>query len=208
MVVVVVLLFYFYQKSINHQNNKQVGGPIWTGPTHDKDYVSRLIAIADAEKENFAAYKRVRALLAAARDELPDCPMFYQLAALSGTVHCSTIPMAKMNSALMNLGYRTSQVHCCPDGIKTDAPPEVVYDVMKAWTKELGCDTHPNNAIGHAKDILASPQRVNVDFTICEGSDMRAKVTGETKWGKVYVPNWGPKPRAKGNKTAEETEES
>eukprot|EP01063_Lacrimia_lanifica_P032449 TRINITY_DN5551_c0_g1_i1.p1 TRINITY_DN5551_c0_g1~~TRINITY_DN5551_c0_g1_i1.p1 ORF type:complete len:631 (+),score=193.97 TRINITY_DN5551_c0_g1_i1:66-1958(+) len=178
-----------------------IGGPIWSAPMHDKEYVERLIQILDSNKEQFTAVQRVRALLAAARDELPDVPLFYQMGALSSSINTSAIPAMKFKSALLNLGYRTSQVHCCPDGVKTDAPPEVVYDVVKAWhrglEKEGKASSHKQNP--SARKIMAAPTRVEVDFSFNQG----AKKTGEKKWGKVYEPNWGPKPRAKGVKEEE-----
>ncbi|KAJ9444986.1 hypothetical protein DIPPA_70116 [Diplonema papillatum] len=179
-----------------------VGGPIYSAPTQDKSFIERLIGIIDAEPSNFAAQKRVRALLAAARDELSDCPLFYQLSSLCGSLHCSTIPVTSFNSALMNAGYRTSQVHCCPEGVKTDAPPEVVYDVLKKWQEKVVAEGHPGPSAlnATAKAIVAAPVRVDVDFTHCPGSDVRSRVVGEAKWGKVYEPNWGPKARATGAK--------
>ena len=102
---------------------------------------------------------------------------------------------------MMNLGYRTSQVHCCPDGVKTDAPPEIVYDVIKQYHAQLVAEgkATAQYQVGSAINIMNAPTRVTVDFTLKEG----AQRTGESKWGKVYVPFWGPKPRAKGEKKAD-----
>jgi tRNA (guanine26-N2/guanine27-N2)-dimethyltransferase len=36
-------------------------------------------------------------------------------------------------SALLNAGYRVSGSHANPLAVKTDAPPEVVWDVLRCW---------------------------------------------------------------------------
>ena len=33
------------------------------------------------------------------------------------------------------IGYRSSQFHHNPDAVKTDAPPKVVWDVIRAFAK-------------------------------------------------------------------------
>jgi hypothetical protein len=35
-------------------------------------------------------------------------------------------------------GYRVSSTHATPLAVKTDAPPEVIWDVMRAWVKKQG----------------------------------------------------------------------
>ena len=39
-------------------------------------------------------------------------------------------------SALRRAGYHTSQCHCDPLALKTDAPGDVVFDVFRAYFRE------------------------------------------------------------------------
>ncbi len=41
-------------------------------------------------------------------------------------------------SALVNAGYRVSGSHACPLAVKTDAPPHVVWDILRCWVKKNG----------------------------------------------------------------------
>ncbi len=37
---------------------------------------------------------------------------------------------------LTHAGYRVSGTHANPLGLKTDAPPEVMWDIMRCWVAE------------------------------------------------------------------------
>lgn len=53
--------------------------------------------------------------------------------------------MDKIRCALTNAGYRVRIYHKEPDAIKTDAPNEVLWDVLRVWCKE-----HPPKPKGGA----------------------------------------------------------
>lgn len=53
-------------------------------------------------------------------------------------------------AALINAGFRVSHQHKEPRAIKTDAPPEVVWDIMRCWVKK-----HPVGDRGKKADSAA-----------------------------------------------------
>ncbi|CAB1344437.1 unnamed protein product [Coregonus sp. 'balchen'] len=67
--------------------------------------------------------------------ELEDVPLYYTVDNLSSTVHCSTPPLLQFRSALLHAGHRVSLSHACKNALKTDAPPRVLWDVMRCWEK-------------------------------------------------------------------------
>ncbi|GBM11242.1 hypothetical protein AVEN_5979-1, partial [Araneus ventricosus] len=42
-------------------------------------------------------------------------------------------PAVEQKSAVLNAGYQVSLSHTSPTSLKTDAPPEVIWDIMRAW---------------------------------------------------------------------------
>lgn len=52
-------------------------------------------------------------------------------------VRCQTPPMVKFRSALLNAGYNVTYSHANKVSIKTDAPNEVIWDVVRAWEKVI-----------------------------------------------------------------------
>ncbi|KAJ9580194.1 hypothetical protein L9F63_004137 [Diploptera punctata] len=86
-----------------------IGGPIWNGPIHDVEFVSRLENVASCGE--FGTKKRMQGVLAVVREELMDVPLYYTLDRLCSVLHCETMSMMQFRSALMNCGYRVSLSH-------------------------------------------------------------------------------------------------
>lgn len=65
--------------------------------------------------------------------ELPDVPLFLSLHSLCATLKCTSPSAVIFRSAVINAGYRISGTHVCPLGLKTDAPMDVIWDIMRCW---------------------------------------------------------------------------
>jgi hypothetical protein len=126
----------------------KIGGPIWSDPIHKKDVVDELVRrVACYEPEAAHAAEgapllmtqdRLTGLLTAMSEELPDCPLFYYLPDLCSVLHSHVPALVDVQSALLNAGHRVSQFHKEPLAVKTDAPPHVVWDIMREY-----CRLHP-----------------------------------------------------------------
>ena len=64
-------------------------------------------------------------------------------------------------SAVMNAKYRVSGSHVTPLGIKTDAPMEVIWDIMRCWVKnhpvKAQSPEHPGSVILSKEPSLQVP---------------------------------------------------
>ena len=65
--------------------------------------------------------------------ELHDIPLFVSLHNLCSTLKCTSPSAVLFRSAVLNAGYRISGSHVNPLGLKTDAPMDVVWDIMRCW---------------------------------------------------------------------------
>ncbi|OJJ45530.1 hypothetical protein ASPZODRAFT_153176 [Penicilliopsis zonata CBS 506.65] len=63
-------------------------------------------------------------------------PFYFNLSYISKVIHCSTISVDAFRGALGHLGYRCSRSHARPNTIRTDAPWEVVWEVMREWVRQ------------------------------------------------------------------------
>lgn len=63
-------------------------------------------------------------------------PFFFNVSQLSRIMHCQALPDAAFKGALRKLGYRTTRSHCKPGTVKTDAPWEVIWEVMREWVRQ------------------------------------------------------------------------
>lgn len=72
--------------------------------------------------------------------------------------------MEIFKSALLNGGYRVSGSHCSPLALKTDAPWDYIWDVMRQWIKQQPIK-RPEGSSYLAKMISIEPKH-EIDFTM------------------------------------------
>lgn len=185
----------------------KLGGPIWSDPMHDVKWVEELITRLELPKfsSDLHAKPRILGLLTAVSEELQDIPLFYDLTELCSIMHCSSPRMDEMKAALINGGYRVSNQHKEPSAVKTDAPPEVVWDIMKCWVAKHPISTKwsSNETLASYK-ILSKPPIFQANFTI--PPELRAPKKKVSRFPPNPEANWGPKARAVG-KRKRDTEE-
>jgi hypothetical protein len=72
-------------------------------------------------------------------------------------------------SAIMNANYQVSYSHCNKNSIKTNAPPELIWSILKEWIKlnpikEKWMD--PKYKVFHILRNLQNSSSQTFDFTI------------------------------------------
>ncbi|KAF1877591.1 hypothetical protein Lal_00040307 [Lupinus albus] len=171
-----------------------MGGPIWSAPIHDQEWVTSMLADVKSMKARYPAYDRISAVLTTISEELPDVPLFLSLHNLCATLKCTSPSAIMFRSAVINAGYRISGTHVNPLGLKSDAPMDVIWDIMRCWVK-----THPVKA--QTEDlpgsvILAKEPVLQANFTRAVASLSKAQAKKVAR----FLPNperhWGPKLRA------------
>lgn len=171
----------------------KVGGPIYSAPMHDKDFVGTLLNHVKSHPKKFGTEKRILGQLNVVDSEI-DAPLYYKHMDLGRTFH-TPVKLNKLRSAIINAGYQVSQSHSHPSAVKTTAPPDVIMDIMKQFVLDNPEDGKakrgPTSAAGK---MMAQPITTKADFTVVKGSEGVHS---------AFLPNpeenWGPKARAKGN---------
>jgi tRNA (guanine26-N2/guanine27-N2)-dimethyltransferase len=95
----------------------RIGGPIWTEPIHNMEWVNAMKVDVEKYKESIvkgskgelpfpptATHERLHGLLTSVSEELPDVPLYYTLPNLCETLHCESPKMNQIKSALINAG--------------------------------------------------------------------------------------------------------
>ncbi|KAG6475510.1 probable tRNA (guanine(26)-N(2))-dimethyltransferase 1 [Zingiber officinale] len=170
-----------------------MGGPIWSAPIHDKQWINSILANVKAMKERYPAFEKISAVLTTISEELDDVPLFVSLHSLCSTLKCTSPSAVVFRSAVINAGFRISGSHVDPLGLKTDAPMDVIWDIMRCWVKNHPVKAQQDNS-GTA--ILAKEPKLQANFARAAASLSKAKVKKEAR----YLPNperhWGPKVKA------------
>lgn len=181
----------------------KIGGPIWNPPMHDIEWVRQLLTRVESYRGPFppGTRKRIHGMLTSVSEELPDVPLFYTLPDLCSTLHCNSPRMIDVQAAIMNAGFRVSQQHKEPQAIKTDAPDNVVWDVMRCWVKKHPVSDKRKGGSAPGQEILTREPKLEADFTV-PSTLLRKK--SATRYQQNPERYWGPKSRATGNKRGQE----
>lgn len=139
-------------------NNLVLAGPMWAGPLHNHDFVNTVLQIEQevADSNVYGTLPRVRGMLSAALNELPDVPFYIHPQTLASKLKIASPPHRAFISAICNAGFRASYTHAMAGAIKTDAPRELLWDILKAWAAKEGMV--PNNKVGSpGYEIMKKP---------------------------------------------------
>ncbi|KAJ0042330.1 hypothetical protein Pint_18966 [Pistacia integerrima] len=136
----------------------------------------------------------VHILLPNSLQELPDVPLFLSLHNLCATLKCTSPSAVIFRSAVINAGYRISGTHVNPLGLKSDAPMDVIWDIMRCWVKNHPVKAQPPDQPGSI--ILAKEPVLQANFARAVASLSKAQAKKVAR----FLPNperhWGPKLRA------------
>lgn len=174
-----------------------IGGPIYCGPLHSKDFLNKVLDLLPLMKY-IHTEARIKSTLNICMSESDDL-LYYQLEKFTSILRCQSISNVCAISALERLGYRATRTHCCPGAIKTNAPPEVLWDIVKKWYYTLDkSDNFPKGSV--ASNILSVDIETNVDLTV--DKNVEERLMHEKRTCRFYEnpkSNFGPKPAAKKN---------
>ncbi|KAL8597279.1 hypothetical protein ACOMHN_051590 [Nucella lapillus] len=175
----------------------QTGGPLWSAPLHHAGFVEGVLGRLEKEGGGFGTAARMRGMLSVVREELQDVPLYYVLDHLCNTLHCTPPNMLHFRSALINAGYRVSLSHAAKNSYKTDAPPAVIWDILRAWVQQHPVSERRLTEGSVARAILSKPPGRTVSFTPHPQANPASRQQGLVRWQVNPQPHWGPRPRAR-----------
>ncbi|KAJ8484875.1 hypothetical protein OPV22_017360 [Ensete ventricosum] len=158
-----------------------MAGPIWSAPMHDKEWICSILVNVKASKERYPACEKISAVLTTISEELYDIPLFVSLHNLCSTLKCTSPSAVMFRSAVINAGYRISGSHVNPLGLKTNAPMDVIWDIMRCWVKNHPIKAQPPDKSGTV--ILSKEPKLQANFAQAVASLSKAQVKKEvSEW--------------------------
>nr|XP_022916362.1 probable tRNA (guanine(26)-N(2))-dimethyltransferase isoform X1 [Onthophagus taurus]XP_022916363.1 probable tRNA (guanine(26)-N(2))-dimethyltransferase isoform X1 [Onthophagus taurus]XP_022916364.1 probable tRNA (guanine(26)-N(2))-dimethyltransferase isoform X1 [Onthophagus taurus]XP_022916365.1 probable tRNA (guanine(26)-N(2))-dimethyltransferase isoform X1 [Onthophagus taurus]XP_022916366.1 probable tRNA (guanine(26)-N(2))-dimethyltransferase isoform X1 [Onthophagus taurus]XP_022916367.1 len=192
------------EKCVHCGHSYHVGGPIWSAPIHDKNFV-RLVL--DNAPNELGTYKRIKGILSVVLEELDD-PLYYTLDKLAGTLHVEVPPMLTVRSAILNAGFKVSYTHGNKYSIKTDAPGKVIWDIMRCWVKSHPVSQKRLTPGTPVEVILREKPEKDYSFEIHSEANPESKKLGLVRYQVNPTPFWGPGTRATAMVCDEKTNKS
>ena len=104
-------------------------GPLWLGDIQNKEFIESMIAISDDKKLN--TKDKVLKLLNTCLLESKAPATFYDIHAVCKTLKISAPKFDLISEELEKKGYLAIKTHYSPLGIKTDAPIEILKNIIK-----------------------------------------------------------------------------
>ena len=141
-----------------------LAGPMWGGPLHNPHFITKILDLLPSlDNKIYGTIPRIEGMLTLALNEtlFPDSqkllpsecnqatpiipldpalrdphPFFINPSILARTLHCPVPSDAALRGALIGLGYRTTRSHTEPGSIRTDAPWNVIWEIMREWVRQ------------------------------------------------------------------------
>ncbi|KAF7856378.1 hypothetical protein EAF04_009906 [Stromatinia cepivora] len=139
-----------------------LAGPMYGGPLHQPEFVQRILDdLPNVSKDTYHTTARIEGMLTLALEEnlppikdmpesptassktgkndpaaLDHYPFFFIPSMLAKVIHCVTPHENALRGALRHLGYRVTRSHTKGGSIKTDAPWDVIWEIMREWARQ------------------------------------------------------------------------
>jgi tRNA (guanine26-N2/guanine27-N2)-dimethyltransferase len=107
----------------------------------------------------------MKGMLNVALEEI-DEPLYYVLDEISSVMHSATPNHDMVTSAIINANYQVSYSHCQKNSIKTNAPTQFVWDVLRQYIATNPIKERwlvPEHRVFH---IMQKAIEHKVDFTL------------------------------------------
>lgn len=188
-----------------------MGGPFWLAPIHDRNFVEQILQMLEQNSTNsktnapkFGTIQRMVGMLTVVAEELEDCPFYYTQDRLFSMIKVGSGKMTTFRSALLNAGYHVSLSHACKVALKTDAPNDFIWDMMRAWEKlnPIKRDKLPKDSI--ALKILNKESVFTdkvISFDMHPEANPASRMANLRRFQMNPAPNWGPKMKAHTSQT-------
>ena len=171
----------------------KIGGPVYSGNLHNKQFCQKLMELLPTMRY-ITTNSRIEATLNTCMQEI-DAPLYYCIDAMCGIVKASCPSRALVVTVLTRLGYKCSLTHCKAGMLKTTAPPEVLWDIIRTWYFNEGKKLPEGDQ--KARAILAAQNTVEIKLEIDE--NIKKQIRLDKKRCKYYenpTKNFGPKAAA------------
>ncbi|KIK57785.1 hypothetical protein GYMLUDRAFT_45975 [Collybiopsis luxurians FD-317 M1] len=169
-------------------SNLHIAGPMWSGPIHNTEFVSQVLAHTETRKDQYGTAVRMQGMLTVAKEEL-HTPFYFTPTKVASFFHCQTPSLDDTASALLHAGHKVSRSHAIPGSLKTTASCQDIMDVFRSWVK-----THPIKNVSEtspALRLLAKDPRVEANFEKHPGCVTLSSKVKITRYQETPA-NWGP----------------
>lgn len=200
-----------------------LAGPMYAGPLHNHEFIEEVLKINEKRfKEKDTVYgtkERIKGMLTLAKNELKhDGSQFYfSPNTLSSLIKLQVPALKTIAAGLGSLGFECSLTHAQPSTIKTNAPWDAIWYVMKKCHENKedyqgrNLEDMPEKGIGYRILKYLEDNKEHYDQLYGEklsfapnetsGSIEKLRKLKIVRYQENPTKNWGPKARPSGKET-------
>lgn len=187
-----------------------LAGPMYGGSLHNSEFIEEVLRINREEHtvdETYGTRKRIEGMLTLAKNELQDSPFYFSPNHISSILKLQVPPLKTVVAGLGSLGYRCSLTHAQPSSLKTNAPWEAIWYVMKQCEQDGNKDLEKMNKNSTGYKILnntekwlsdedaKSFEKLSFEQNEQSGSVEKLRKLKIVRYQENPTKNWGPKAR-------------
>ncbi|KAF7793124.1 hypothetical protein EIP86_004233 [Pleurotus ostreatoroseus] len=184
-----------------------IAGPMWAGPLHDKEFVSKVLEHVENNEDSYGTVTRMKGMLTVAKEELPT-PFYFTPSKVAGMFHCECPPLDDVASAILHAGYDISRSHACAGSLKTTATRADIHDIFRSWVKKHPVRMDKISETSPARVLLAKEPKSEANFAHHPKSVTSSSKVKLVRYQQNPLPNWGPAAKAKSGKRKRDGDEA
>jgi tRNA (guanine26-N2/guanine27-N2)-dimethyltransferase len=116
----------------NKLKSSRFMGPLWVGPLHETHFLNYLEDAISTLELDYTDVKRLKKLLEIMKKEVSLPPYSYKLSSLVSKLKVPQPKINKMIELLESVGYLAGRSHMGRDLLKTNAPIQVIEDLLRS----------------------------------------------------------------------------
>ncbi len=115
-----------------HRN--ALAGPLWLGKLHEKEFCRQMLDLVNAKQ--LGKRNRIQRLLGMVLREIENVPTYYRVDRLSDRFQTRTPKPETVVKKLQEKGYSSSLTHFHGYGVKTDADPKILEQIIRELSQK------------------------------------------------------------------------
>ncbi|CAL9735115.1 tRNA (guanine(26)-N(2))-dimethyltransferase, mitochondrial [Monosporozyma servazzii] len=188
-----------------------LAGPMFGGSLHNEEFINEVLRINKEEHndDTYGTRKRIEGMLTLAKNELSDSPFYFSPNWVSSILKIQVPPLKKVSAGLGSLGFDCSMTHAQPSSLKTNAPWEAIWYVLKECFPNKDIEKMNERAAGYKilanidswlpreddENKLFDPTKLSFEENEVSGKVEKLRKLKIVKYQENPTKNWGPKAR-------------
>lgn len=189
-----------------------IAGPMYGGRLHNHEFIDEVLRINKEEHhdDTYGTRKRIEGMLTLAKDELLDSPFYFSPNMVSSIIKLQVPPLKKVSAGFGSLGFECSLTHAKPSSLKTNAPWDAIWYVLRKCDAEKSLNKMNEKSAGYKilstmdqwlpkptedKHPLFDPSKISFEPNEQSGRVEQLRKLNIVKYQENPTKNWGPKAR-------------